>query len=408
MLILYNTLGKQRESFEPVNESVVNIFTCGPSVYQRPHIGNHRTFLFEDILVRYLEYCGYHVRRGMNITDIEDKAIEEAARSGLSVTKLTDENIEHFTDEMNLLKMKKPTHLARASNAVDSAVRIIEKLFERGNAYRYEGNIYFDPLSYPGFGKLYGLDTTDWPEKRRRFHKDTYPGMRWNKGDFIIWHGCEDGGDEGVCWDTLIGTGRPSWNIQDPSIISSYVTESLSLYCGGVDNLIRHHDYTLAILESIRPYPMARYWLHCAHLTVNGKKMSKSTGNVYYVSDLVERGYTPEEIRFFLIYGWYRRKVNYTDNAMASTATRLRDLREKVARLRAVPGADESGTTATKVSYNLREVFERHMNDDLDVKGAVDALDRVIADALDQKLENDAAAVITALRDIDSVLQVLF
>jgi cysteinyl-tRNA synthetase len=193
MLKLFNTFGKKIETFKPVNPDQVSIFTCGPSVYQRPHIGNMRTFLFEDLLVRYLEYLGYNVKRGMNLTDVEDKAISEAKKEHLSVQKLTDRNIKMFVGEMKLLKVKVPDLLPRASDHVDQAVRIILDLLERGMAYWYRGNIYFDPLKYQGFGKLFGLDMSRWPKSRKRFHKDTYPGIQWNLGDFILLFGYKEG-----------------------------------------------------------------------------------------------------------------------------------------------------------------------------------------------------------------------
>src|SRR4030043_1005407 len=189
MLRLFNTLGKKNETFHPVNKKVVNIFTCGPSVYQRSHIGNFRTFLFEDILIRYLEYSGFSVKRGMNFTDIEDKAFEEAKKRKMSVKDLTEENIKNIFREMKLLKMRIPDYLPRASEAVDEAVEIITQLLSRKIAYWYRGNVYFDRLNNSRFGELYGLDMTRWPREKRRFHKDTYPGMRWNLGDFILWHG---------------------------------------------------------------------------------------------------------------------------------------------------------------------------------------------------------------------------
>ena len=193
MLKLFNSLGKRMEAFVPANASVTNIFTCGPSVYQRSHIGNYRTFLFEDTLVRYLEYCGFRVTRGMNFTDIEDKALVEARRRGTTLRRLTDKNIGIFTKEMKQLRMKTPDYLPRASENVESAVEIIESLLRKGMAYRHGANIYFDPLKFPRFGILYGLDMRRWPKKKIRFHKDTYPGMRWNRGDFILWHGCTGG-----------------------------------------------------------------------------------------------------------------------------------------------------------------------------------------------------------------------
>ena len=271
MLRLFNTYGKKIVPFRPVDNKVTTVFTCGPSVYQRSHIGNFRTFLFEDVLVRYLEYSGHKVVRGMTVTDIEDKAIEEAAKRKTSVSRLVDENIRVFIKEMKLLKMKMPDFMPRASDNVGQAAGIIKQLLARGVAYRYKGNIFFDPTKFPGFGSLYGLDMAHWPSKKRRFRKDTYPGMRWNRGDFIVWHGCGPG--ETDCLETEIGRGRPSWNVQDPSMVARFFSETLSVYCGGIDNLVRHHDYSRAILESVRPYPMARFWLHCHHLHVKGRKM---------------------------------------------------------------------------------------------------------------------------------------
>jgi cysteinyl-tRNA synthetase len=405
MLQFFNTFGKHIETFQPVNDKTVTVFTCGPSVYQRSHIGNFRTFLFEDIVVRYLEYLGYQVERGMNVTDIEDKAIKEAEKRKTSVKAITDQNIEAFVEEMKALRMKIPDFLPRASEAVEGAVEIIERLIDLKIAYWHDGNCYFDPLKYPGFGELYGLDMQKWPKHKKRFHKDTYPGMRWNWGDFVLWHGYKEG--DQAYWDTRIGKGRPAWNIQDPSMISSHYDETLSLYCGGIDNLIRHHDYTRAILESIRPYPMARYWLHCHHLHVDGKKMSKSIGNILYTDTLAEKGYDLSEIRFFLIYGYYRKKLNYSDKRMQSVNERLRRFKEQVKRIkdRADPTTDADTETARKIN----EAFQERMDDDLDVKGAFDNVyDLVLGMDIRNLSPTEASGVTKALRKIDEVLQVIF
>jgi cysteinyl-tRNA synthetase len=405
MLKLFNTLGKHIETFQPVNNKVVTVFTCGPSVYQRSHVGNFRTFLFEDILVRYLEYLGYQVERGMNFTDIEDKAIKEAETKKMTVKAITDQNIETFLKEMEGLRMKKPDFLPRASDAVDRAVEIIERLVDLKIAYWHGGNCYFDPLTYPGFGELYGLDMQKWPKQKRRFHKDTYPGMRWNRGDFVLWHGYK-GGDQAY-WDTRIGKGRPAWNIQDPSMISRHFDETLSIYCGGIDNLFRHHDYTRAILESIRPYPMARYWLHCHHLHVDGKKMSKSIGNILYTDNLLEKGYDLSEIRFFLIYGHYRKRLNYSDKRMQSVTERLRRFKEQAKKIK-----DRAGSTTdadTEAARKIKEAFQERMDDDLDVKGAFDS---VVAFVSGMDISNlpptTASGVIKVLREVDEVFQVIF
>ena len=405
MLRLFNSLGKKFETFHPVNRKVVNIFTCGPSVYQKAHIGNFRTFLFEDILARYLEYSGYRVKRGMNFTDIEDKAIREAEKRKTTVKYLTENVIKEFIHEMRLLRMKLPDYLPRASDSINETVGIIEILLERGIAYWHKGNVYFDPLQFPGFGKIYGLDISAWPSKKRRFHKDTYPGIQWNLGDFVLWYGCKEG--DKYCWDTRIGKGRPSWNIQDPSMISRYFSKPLSIYCGGIDNLFRHHDYTLAILESVRSYPMARFWLHCQHLYVKGLKMSKSKGNILYTDTLKKQGYDMAEIRFFLIYGHYRQKLNYSDDQMHLTADKLKTFKRLVTKI----GQKSNNKTGShfRIIQELKKTFSENMDNDLDVQGAFDGLYKIISSINISDLKpGEASGIIQVLRKIDEILKVIF
>jgi cysteinyl-tRNA synthetase len=246
---------------------------------------------------------------------------------------------------------------------------------------------------------------TKWPAKKRRFHKDTYPGMQWNLGDFILWHEC--GERDTVCWDTEIGRGRPAWNIQDPSMISKHFKGTLSIYCGGFDNLFRHHDYTRAILESIRPYPMVRFWLHCHHLQVNGQKMSKSKGNIYYTDTLLEQGYDLSEIRFFLIYGHYREKLDYSEENMRLAADKLRKLRNMVRTIeeRANQRADLGGSLAQRI----KDTFEEQMDNDLDVRGAFDSVYGVLSELkLDELKSSEASGIMKTLREIDGVLRVIF
>jgi cysteinyl-tRNA synthetase len=406
MLKLFNSLGRKLETFSPAGDSrVVTIFTCGPSIYQRAHIGNFRTFLFEDILVRYLLYSGFDVKRGMNITDIEDKAIREAQKHGITVRELTDGNVEGFLKEMHLLRIRVPEYLPRASEHVDEAAAMIERLLALGVAYRHQGNIYFDPLKFPGFGKLFGLDMGLWPAQKRRFHRDTYPGIQWNLGDFILWHGYRRG--DALWWDTAIGRGRPAWNIQDPSLVAGHFRQTLSIYCGGIDNLYRHHDYSIAILESVRPYPMARFWLHGEHLFVGGKKMSKSRGNILYTDDLRARGYSVAEVRFFLIDGHYRRRLSYSERAMAAAAGKLGRLRGRIRDI--AKRAGRAAPSAGGYAERIRELFQERMDADLDVGGAIAAVAGELEIAGAAKLfPGAAAALIAALRRIDTVLRVIF
>lgn len=383
----------------------MTIFTCGPSVYQRSHIGNFRTFLFEDILVRYLEYSGYKVSRGLIFTDIEDKAVLEADKKHAGVEQLTEKNFREFLDEMELLRMKSPAYMPKSSESVNQAVQIIEQLLERKIAYWHKGNVYFDPLKFPGFGKLYGLDMSKWPLKKIRFHKDTYPGTQWNLGDFILWHGYKKG--EKTYWDTGIGRGRPSWNIQDPAMISRYFDETLSVYCGGTDNLYRHHDYTLAILESIRPYPMAKFWLHCHHLYVEGRKMSKSRGNIYYTDMLSREGYSMQEVRFFLIYEHYRKDLNFSLDNMAAA---IRGLKEFKGHVRAIKRrASSLAPKDSAFSGKILKVFSENMDDDLSVRDVFDGVHSLVSGVdLHSLTQPEASGIIRALKKIDEVLQVIF
>ncbi len=405
MLRLFNTFGRRLEPFRTADNKRATIFTCGPSVYQRAHIGNFRTFLFEDILVRYLEYSGFTVERGMAVTDIEDKAIKEAEKHKTSVKKLTDRNIAQFIKELKLLHMKVPHYMPRASECVDESVLIIKKLIEQEIAYYHGGNIYFDPLKVRGFGKLFGLDMSKWPKKKRRFHKDTYPGIQWNYGDFILWHGCEI--SEKACWDTELGEGRPSWNVQDPSMVLRHFRGTLSAFCGGIDNLYRHHDYSLAILEAIKPYPMSRFWMHGAHLFVDGQKMSKSKGNILYTDMLMKKGYSPAEIRFFLMSSHYRKKLNYSDEAMETAAQRLRDFRQRVKMIKKKAGSARPEESPLSETFEATFVFS--MDNDMSVKPAFDAISKMLDKAdLSSMTASQGAGIISTLKKIDEVLQVIF
>jgi cysteinyl-tRNA synthetase len=411
MLRIYNTMTRRKEVFSPRAPPVVKFFSCGPSIYQRPHLGNHRTFLYEDILERYLGYLGYRVERVLPFTDVEDKAIVQAEKEEVSLAELTDRVAGEFLAEARLLRMKPPTWNPRSSTTVEHAVEIIERLLEKGIAYRDGPDIFLDPLKVPGFGRLFRLDMSRWPRKRRRFRRDTYPGVQWNYGDFILWHGARKG--ETPVWDTKIGRGRPSWNVQDPAMAIPLLGPSIDIHAGGIDNLWRHHDYNLAIAESSTGREYARYWMHGEHLLIGGKKMSKSRGNIVYLSDLISEGCTPEEVRFFLIYGHYRDRMNMTRENLDAAMDELRKFRILAGRIS--EGAEDAPgqvPSPPRVSL-LEDGFRERMDDDLDVKGAVDAVARTLRDlgamhARGEVPPEMAAASHAALRRIDGVLQVIF
>lgn len=415
MLELHNTMSRKKEFFKPLSDKQVKMFTCGPSIYRRPHLGNYRSFLWEDVLQRYLEYLGHKVHRVLNFTDVEDKAIAEAENEGVDVKELTSRTAEQFFKDAKLLKMKLPETIPRSSTSVDQAVRLIKTLLDKGYAYWYGNDVFFDPLKFEGFGKLYGLDMSRWPKKKRRFKKDTYPGIRWNLGDFILWHGHEDG--DKLYWDTEIGRGRPSWNIQDPAMITKHLGFRIDISCGGVDNLFRHHDYNIAVIEAVSGETFANYWIHGEHLLVGGKKMSKSVGNIIYPDNLVEEGYSPQQIRFYLIYSHHRKRMNLTGKRLQETSKKLDAFKELVEELTrsgpAISQSGESGQETAKLIATLARDFEEHLNSDLDLEGAFDALFKTLSMLMSLHREGrltpgDRARIKEDLRRIDEVLQVIF
>lgn len=416
MLKLYNTLTRRLEIFEPLEEGKVKLVTCGPSIYQMPHIGNYRTFVFEDVLQRYLEYLGYKVERLMNITDVEDKALAEAENREISLKELTTRNIDKFIEELENLKVKIPDHLLRSSFVVDEAVHLIEILLEKGYAYwhthRGRRNVYYEPLKFEGFGKLFGLDMSKWPKKRRRFHRDTYPNEQWNRGDFILWHGYKEG--DKVYYDTKIGKGRPSWNIQDQAMVSKTFGFDVDLWCSGIDSTNRHHDYIIATVESIKGKPFVNYWLHAAHLIFEGEKMSKRKGNIKYPNDLLEAKCLWNHIRFFLIYGHYRRKLNFTFKDYNKVCKLLRSFRQMVKKLGVAEGFEQkSSIRAKKLVQQIQAGFVENMNNDLDVKAAFDSLYRTVSSLVKLKekqmlSDEDSKEALKKVKDIDYVLQTIF
>jgi cysteinyl-tRNA synthetase len=410
-LHLNNTLSKKKELFRSMEEGSVKIFTCGPSVYRRAHIGNYRTFLYEDLLHRYLEYLGYRVQRVMNFTDVEDKAIAEAKNHGITAQELTTPVEDRFLKEVRMLRIKIP-EIARSSTSVEQAVRLIRVLLDKGYAYRHDGDIFYDPLKFAGFGKLFGLDMSRWPKKKRRFRKDTYPGQRWNLGDFILWHG-DKGEQDNPYWDTELGKGRPAWNVQDPAMVTKHLGYRIDIACGGADNLYRHHDYTIAVVEGVSGQPFASYWLHGEHVLVAGTKMSKSKGNILYPEDLLERGLTPGDIRFSLIYTHYRKKLDLTDAYLEKATGKLAAFKEAAKRLTNLATEPGSSTEpAEQLVSGIESAFKDRMNDDLDVEGAFEGIYGILSRLLSLNPEGRLGFTTSSLlsehlQRIDGVLQVL-
>jgi cysteinyl-tRNA synthetase len=349
----------------------------------------------------------------MTLTDVEDKAIAEAKKEHVSLEELTSRNEAQLFKDFELLRIKVPNYTVRASTVVTQSAKLVKMLVEKGYAYwhTHEGkrNVYFDPSKFQGFGKLAHLDMDNWPKQKRRFHRDTYPGTPWNRGDFILWHGCDEGG---VCWETEIGKGRPAWNIQDAAIVTEHLGFSVDIAAGGIDNLVRHHDYTLAVAEAVSNQKLANFWVHGAHLFVEGSKMSKNKGNVFYPEDLASKGYRGDQVRFFLLNRHYRKRLNFSYKKLDAASRRMDAFKSMVQDLRNAE-SNNPNVKAKKLVCAIIPGFEDAMNDDLNVKAAFDFLFDIVSklDSLNEKgrlSAQDAKLALEELERVDRVLKIVF
>ena len=407
MIRLRDTLSGEQRELVPLEGSRVRIYTCGPTVYGPSHVGNFRSFLFADVLVRYLRYRGLDVTWVMNITDIDDKIIKGAAAAGTDIGALTEHWLERFLDDAAAVRMTRPDVLPRATQHVDEMVTLIQKLIDGGHAYRTEdGSIFFSIASWPAYGRLARLD----PEGLRvgeRVEADEY-----NKNDvrdFALWKGPKRGEPS---WDTAIGPGRPGWHIECSAMSMAYLGPSFDIHTGGVDLIFPHHEDEIAQSEAATGMPFVQTWLHCAHLQTGGAKMAKSTGNIERVSDVLSTGVSARALRYALIAVNYRQGLTYTSGSLAAATAAVDRLDALMAALATYREDADDDTTLDDLFGGARNDFESAIDDDLNVSAALAALFDFVHE-INRRLDSralstdDAARVSTFLRDIDRVLGVL-
>ena len=326
---LHDTLSGETRPLVPIGETV-GIYSCGPTVYGPVHVGNFRSFLFADILVRHLRWRGYSVRWVMNVTDVDDKIIRGAAAAGIGIETLADRHLAGFLGEAAALRMTTPDVLPRATAHIDEMVAMIETLLERGHAYRTDdGSIFFRIASWPGYGQLARLD----PDALRvgeRVEADEY--AKDDVRDFALWKGPKPGEPS---WDTAIGPGRPGWHIECSAMSMAHLGPSFDIHTGGVDLIFPHHEDEIAQSEAATGKPFVGTWLHCAHLQMSGSKMAKSTGNIARVGELLAAGVSPRALRYALISVHYRASLNYTDDSLAAAGAAVERLDAALAALEA-------------------------------------------------------------------------
>jgi cysteinyl-tRNA synthetase len=391
-LRFFNTYSRELENFEPRDPAgrKVDIYTCGPTVYSRAHIGNFRAYIFEDLLQRHLELRGYKVHRVMNITDVDDKTIRGAREAKIPLRKFTEQFKQAFFEDIKTLRIKRADEFPAATDQryIDRMIEMIATLISRGLAYQAEDkSVYFRINKFPDYGKLAHFDLTQLQSTGRVKH-DEYD--KEHIGDFALWKAWdEEDGDVG--WESPWGRGRPGWHIECSAMATALLGDQIDIHCGGVDNIFPHHEAEIAQSEGVTGKKFVRYWLHCAHLLVDGQKMSKSLGNFYTLPDVLEKGYTGREIRYALMRVHYRVPLNFTWEGMDEARQALARIDEWLARLRETVAAK---TDTPKSAMQIGDQFEAALDDDLNISGALGFLFETIREtnrALDRN-EVDAVA----------------
>jgi cysteinyl-tRNA synthetase len=406
-VILTDTLSGGPLALEPLEDGHVRIYSCGPTVYGPAHIGNFRSFLFADVLVRYLRWRGLRVTWVMNITDVDDKIIKGAAAAGVPYRQLTEHWTERFLSDAAALGMTTPEVLPRATDHIAEIVALIERLLAAGHAYRTEdGSIFFRIASWPAYGRLARID----PSQQRvgeRVSADEY--AKDDVRDFALWKAARAA--EPV-WETAIGSGRPGWHIECSAMSMRHLGESFDIHTGGVDLVFPHHEDEIAQSEAATGVPFVRTWLHCAHLVLGGSKMAKSTGNIARVADLLAGGVSPRALRYALISVPYRTPLEYSDESLAAAAAAVERLDTVDATLAAYGAEAPDATDLSAVLEAARTGFDTAMADDLNVSAALAIVFDLVRE-LNRRLSERSLSVIdagrarAALRDLDRVLAVL-
>ncbi|MBP5542965.1 MAG: cysteine--tRNA ligase [Kiritimatiellae bacterium] len=424
-LNFYDTATRTVRPFEPLHEGEARMYTCGPTVYNFAHIGNFRAYVFEDILHRALAFAGYKVTQIMNLTDVDDKTIRGAKAAGIPLKQYTKPYIDAFFEDIKSLGITPAAKYPAATDHIPEMLALIHALFDKGLAYKSDdGSVYFSVAKFAGYGHPAHIDL-EGMQGGARVSQDEYDKVA--VGDFALWKAhSDDDGD--VVWDSPWGPGRPGWHIECSAMSMKYLGETFDIHTGGIDNLFPHHANETAQAEGATGKPFARLWMHCAHLRLNGEKMSKSLGNFYTLRDLFNRGWTGREIRFVLVNGHYRQTLNFTFDALAAARSALSRIDAFTQRLAEAKGTDAVSigepsrpvgavlqTAPATAASKALEAFSAALTDDLNTPNALAALFGLVRDgnaALDAAAPGEAAAIAVpieaALRRMDEVLAFIY
>ncbi|MEO8042823.1 MAG: cysteine--tRNA ligase [Acidobacteriota bacterium] len=406
MLRFFNTLSRQTEEFHPLESGHVRMYICGPTVWNFAHIGNFRTFIFGDVLRRYLKFKGFAVTHVFNLTDIDDRIINEAAKQNISIDDFTAPYIKAFWEDFDALGMERPEVTPRATHHIQEMIAIISKLLANGKAYESEGSIYYRIAAFPEYGKLSRISFSgNIAGASDRVDTDKYD--KEDARDFALWKFVDEGEEPG--WDAPFGRGRPGWHIECSAMSMKYLGETFDLHAGGMDLQFPHHENEIAQSEGATGKQFARYWIHSEFLKIDDVTMSKSKGNFFTFRDLREQGYSALAIRYLLSSVPTRKQLNFTFEGLQgaeSTVERLRNFRSLVSEAKVVEGSNQE---VASIVANALSDFETAMDDDFNTAAALAAIHDMVREvntviAGDRILSKDREEVLDAIAKFDSVL----
>ena len=374
-LRFYNTLTQQVEPFTLLEGNTVRMYTCGPTVYNYAHIGNFRTFTFEDILRRWLLYRGFQLDHVMNITDVDDKIIRNAIAEHKTLAEYTANYTQAFLDDAAALRLQRPERLVKATEHIPEMVHAIEQLTQGGFTYQSDGSIYYRITKFPEYGKL---SHNDFSGIRAGARVDVDEYDKANARDFVLWKAPKEGEP---FWESAIGPGRPGWHIECSAMAMKYLGETLDIHAGGVDLIFPHHENEIAQSEAITSKPFARFWLHSEFLSIEAQKMSKSAGNFFTLRDLLADGYHPEAVRYLLTSVPYRKKLNFSVDGLKAAAVAIDRLRNFKLRLETDKYSDGANEKILERTRTAIRQFEDSLDDDLNTAEALAALFEFVRDA---------------------------
>lgn len=407
---IFNTETRRKEIFS--SSTRVLMYTCGPTVYNYAHIGNFRTYVFEDILKRSLEFFGKDVIQVMNITDVEDKTIAGSIKAQLSLNEFTAPYIDAFFEDLNSLKISPATFYPRATQFIPDMIEAIQKLIDTGYAYiSHDRSVYFSIAKSSHYGKLSHLKEKQLQQTTRIQQHDEYE--KEAIGDFALWKAYDEKRDGKVFWESPFGKGRPGWHLECSIMATKLLGMNIDIHSGGVDNIFPHHENEIAQSEALFQGNFVRYWVHSEHLLVNGKKMSKKLGNFFTLKDLLLKGYSGEEIRYMLLQSHYRSPLNFTEEALLSCRSTIKRVNEFISKL-----TNLKNTNSSSISENVQKLvnecmsqFSLAISNDLNIQEGLASLFNLIHpinSLLDQNKisNNDASFILLGIKKINSVLNV--